>query len=170
LVTFLPRHFPQECYDCVMALDNQAVICRTPLANVCQSFGGTLAKPAFFRAGAASHYEISSAGTAVCQPGVPNSVSRKFIPSTALVRLEKALVPFFLVDAPSSFNDFRVTGDVPPFDEEFSNPFREGVRRSSHLGECLLPAEKRKLPEGSKSHSTVSRGYVKDISAHTSFH
>ncbi|KRY41500.1 retinoblastoma-binding protein 6 [Trichinella spiralis] len=170
LETVFQRHLFEKGQDCVMALDYQAVICRTPLANVCQSFGGTLAKPAFFHAEAAPHYEVSSAGTAVCQPGVSNSVSRKFVPSTALVRLEKALVPFFLVDAPSNFNNFRVTGDVPPFNEEFSNPFREGVRRSSHLGECLLPAEEGKLLEGSKSHSTVSRGYVKDISAHTSFH
>ncbi|KRX72026.1 hypothetical protein T06_9044 [Trichinella sp. T6] len=132
-----------KCYDCVVALDYQAVICRTPLTYVCQSFGGTLAKPAFFHAETApkifspggcgvrtefhSHYEVSSAGAAISQPGVSNSVPRKFVPSTTLVRPEKALVPFFLIDAPSSFNDFRVTGDVPPFNEEFGNPFREGV-------------------------------------------
>ncbi|KRX18196.1 hypothetical protein T07_12609, partial [Trichinella nelsoni] len=170
LDTFFPRHFSQEGHDCIMALDYQAVICRTPLAYVCQSFSGTLAKPAFFQAVTAPHNEVSSAGTAVCQPGVSNSVSRKFVPSTALVRLEKALITFLLVDAPGSFGDFRVTGDVPPIHEEFGNQFREGVRRSSHLGKCLLPAEEDKLPEGSESHSTVSRGYVKDICAHASFH
>ncbi|KRY06892.1 hypothetical protein T12_3210, partial [Trichinella patagoniensis] len=164
LVTLLPRRFPQECYDCVVALDYQAMICRTPLAYVFGP-GGCGVRTEFH-----SHYEVSSAGTAVCQPGVSNCVSRKFVPSAALVRLEKALVPFFLVDAPGSFDNFRVAGDVPPFNEEFGNQSRQGVRRSSHLGKCLLPAEEGKLPEGSKSHPTVSRGYVKDICAHTSFH
>ncbi|KRX82855.1 hypothetical protein T06_4578 [Trichinella sp. T6] len=111
-------------------------------------------------------YKISSTGAAVDQPGVSYCVPRKFVPSAALIcdTDEKTLI------AQGSFNNFWVTGDVPPFNEEFSNQFREGVRRSSHLGKCLLPAEEGKLPEGSKSHPTVSRGYVKDICAHTSFH
>ncbi|KRY15680.1 hypothetical protein T12_6957 [Trichinella patagoniensis] len=166
------RHLFEKGHDCVVTLDYQAMAGRTLLAYVCQGLGGTFAESAFFDALTASdvfcpggcgvrskfhsHYKISSTGAAVDQPGVSYCVPRKFVPSAALIRLEKTLIAFFLVDAPGSFNDFRVAGDVPPCDEELCHQSRKGVGRSSHLGECLLPTEQDILPKGSESQSTIS--------------